>query len=71
MGYYNEFESDLINGKENHSSKDSIEVSEGYEVDKKDFNLVKTDKILMFILKKSTIFLFIKSLFNLSNMKFI
>ena len=44
---------------------------EGYEVDKKDFNLVKTDKILMFILKKSTIFLFIKSLFNLSNMKFI
>ncbi len=39
MGYYNEFESDLINGKENRLSND-IEVSEGYEINPEDFNLV-------------------------------
>ena len=38
--YYNEFESDLINGKEDRLSKGSIEVSEGYEINPEDFNLV-------------------------------
>ena len=37
--YYNEFESDLINGKEDRLSND-IEVSEGYEINPEDFNLV-------------------------------
>ena len=39
LDYYNEYESDLINGKENRLSND-IEVSEGYEINPEDFNLV-------------------------------
>ena len=39
LDYYNEYESDLINGKENRLSND-IEVSEGYGINPEDFNLV-------------------------------